>query len=328
MKKLRALHLYLGCIFAPMLIFFSVSGIWQTLRLRSPTLTWLSTVHTESALKNGSQLGSLGLRIFVITMAACFVASTVLGVVMALKHGGRKAARGCLYFGTLLPLAMIVTSTLRREHALSRPASQDAIVSKLASAAAAGDSSAVAQLESLYQATARRPATMADRGDKFRPFRAAFDFLGSSAGQDNEHAVEALLRAIRMDDLQGFAVDGLGLAAGQGNQKALEPLLHPVEFHILPSGAIPALQAAADNGNQKAIDALAMWADDPSFQYNVEVALEKSAECAANATAIDALAVIAKGQDDKSKMAISILETASSNHIDRATEVLQQLAGK
>ena len=31
MKTLRTLHLYLGCIFAPILIFFAVSGLWQTM---------------------------------------------------------------------------------------------------------------------------------------------------------------------------------------------------------------------------------------------------------------------------------------------------------
>jgi hypothetical protein len=35
MKKLRLLHLYLGCIFAPMLLYFAVSGIWQTVGIHS-----------------------------------------------------------------------------------------------------------------------------------------------------------------------------------------------------------------------------------------------------------------------------------------------------
>jgi hypothetical protein len=46
MKKLRLLHLYLGCIFAPMLLFFAISGIWQTLGIgHSGLLAMLSTVH-------------------------------------------------------------------------------------------------------------------------------------------------------------------------------------------------------------------------------------------------------------------------------------------
>jgi hypothetical protein len=46
MQKLRALHLYLGCLFAPMLLFFAASGIWQTLGIHPRLLQRLSTIHT------------------------------------------------------------------------------------------------------------------------------------------------------------------------------------------------------------------------------------------------------------------------------------------
>lgn len=324
MKKLRALHLYLGCIFAPMLVFFAVSGIWQTLGIRSGIYVWLSTIHTEWALKNGSQFGSWPLRIFVVVMAASFVVSTILGVVMALKHGSRRQAIYCLACGVVVPLGIIF---LFRTGPHAR-GNQDSLVINLAQAAASGNTNAVEQLESLCQAASRRPAMPDDRGDKFREFRMAFEMIGTRAGEGNDHAVDALLQAIQLPYVQGFAVEALGEAAGLGNQRALEPLLRPAEFHILPSGAIPALQAAADNGNQKAIKALAAWANDPGFQYNVETALQKSATLAGNATAIDALAVIARGNDYKSEMALGFLKTASSNHIEHATEVLRQSAGK
>jgi len=29
MQKLRQIHLYLGCFFAPMILFFALSGVWQ-----------------------------------------------------------------------------------------------------------------------------------------------------------------------------------------------------------------------------------------------------------------------------------------------------------
>jgi hypothetical protein len=327
MRKLRALHLYLGCLFAPMLIFFAVSGIWQTLGIRSGVYVWLSTIHTEWALKNGSHLGSWPLRIFVVVMAASFVVSTILGVVMALKHGSRRKAIYCLACGVLFPLVIIFVFRAG-PHALTALGNQDSPIISLAQAAVSGNTNAIEQLESLCQTASRRRAAPDDRGDKFRAFRTAFEMLGTSAGQGNDHAVDALLQAIKLPYVQGFAVDGLGQAAGRGNQRALEPLLHPVEFQILPSGAIPALQTAADNGNQKAIAALATWANDPGFQYNLLEALQKSATLAGNATAIDALAVIAKGSDDRSGMALGILRTASSNHIDRATEILRQLDGK
>jgi len=326
-KRLRALHLYLGCIFAPMLIFFAVSGTWQTLGFRSGIFVWLSTIHTEWAMKNGSQLGSFPLRIFVVVMAASFVVSTIFGVAMALKHGSRRKAMGCLTCGVILPAAIVVASRFR-QHAPSFIASADSPVLKLADAAANGEPTAVNQLESLCQAASRRPVTPSDRGDKLREFRTAFEILGSRAGQGSDQAVDALLQAIQLPYVQGFAVDALGEAAGLGNQKALEPLLHPVKFHILPSGAIPALQAAADNGNQKAIEALAAWANDPGFQFDVETALQKSATLAGNATAIDALGVIARGENLNRGIAIGFLKAASSNHIDHATDVLRALEGK
>jgi hypothetical protein len=180
----------------------------------------------------------------------------------------------------------------------------------------------------LFRTTAIRPAAISG-GDPLRAFRQAFDYLGSRAGQGNDNAVESLLRAIQLDYLQGFAVEGLGKAAGMGNQKALEPLLHPIEFHILPSGAVPALKPAAENGNQKAIEGLAAWAADPAFRYEVTDGLQKAAATAGNVTAIDALALVAKGyNDDESKLAMRTLKTASSNHIARATEVLHQLTGQ
>src|ERR1017187_4167724 len=292
MKKLRALHLYLGCIFAPMLIFFAMSGIWQTLGIRSGIFVWLSTIHTEWQLKNGSHFGSWPLRIFVVVMAASFVISTSLGVVMALKHGGSRKAIYCLACGVLLPLAIIFIFRTG-PHPGMLTANQDSSVIRLASAAANGEASTVNQLEALCQAASRRPATPSDRGDKLREFRTAFEILGSRAGQGNDHAVDALLQAIKLPYVQGFAVDALGEAAGLGNQKAIE--------------------------------ALAAWANDPGFQYNVEVALQKPATLAGKATAIDALALIARGNDYTSELALGFLKTASSNHIDHATDVLRKL---
>ncbi len=113
MKKLRSIHLYLGCIFAPLLLFFAISGIWQTLGLRSDLLTRLSTIHTSHQLKNGSGLSGGLLRIFVLIMAVSFVITTILGVVMAIKHGGsRRAAYYCLAFGVVFPIALVFIKVL------------------------------------------------------------------------------------------------------------------------------------------------------------------------------------------------------------------------
>jgi len=109
MQKLRSIHLYLGCIFAPLLLFFAVSGIWQTLDLKPGFLLQLSTIHTGKPLKDGSELSSLPLQVVVITMAASFVTTTLLGVLMALRFGGsRRAALYCLGIGVAVPAVLVL----------------------------------------------------------------------------------------------------------------------------------------------------------------------------------------------------------------------------
>jgi hypothetical protein len=108
--------LYLGCLFAPMLLFFAVSGIWQTYDpgyTRSKVLALLSTIHTSHNLKLGG-LTNFILRDFVLVMSVSFIFSAILGVVMALKFGrNRKVAFGCLMLGILVPLAAILIRFIR-----------------------------------------------------------------------------------------------------------------------------------------------------------------------------------------------------------------------
>lgn len=315
-----------------MLLFFAISGIWQTLGItfHSSTLSVLSTIHTGGRLKNQITLSSPLLRYFIVLMATGFIISTVLGVILAVKYGRKcSATYGCLIFGVLFPSALMLVSAFRQAATQTHAMDQENLIAGLAVAAESGDSNALNQLSIICSSTAARQAAASDRGDRFRDFRLAFNNLGSRAGRGDDSAVEALLRASQMEALQGFAVGGLGIAAGLGNQQALEPLLHPVESHIPPSLAVPALEAAADNGNQKAIAGLAAVANDPEQQgdwYMAALGLQKAAAIAGNDTAIRALGVLAKtGNDDVRKQAVSILKTAASNHNDSATEILRQL---
>jgi hypothetical protein len=109
MQKLRSIHLYLGCLFAPLLLFFAISGIWQTLGFTPAFLQKLSSIHTEHRWKDGTELGSLPLRVFIILMAVSFVITTALGIVMAFRFGrSRRAAWICLGLGVMLPSLMIL----------------------------------------------------------------------------------------------------------------------------------------------------------------------------------------------------------------------------
>ena len=111
MQKLRSIHLYLGCLFAPMLLFFATSGIRQTLGFSGTgLLRSLSTIHTSHRLKSGGgYLSSPVMEGFVLAMAVCFIVTTILGVIMAVKFGrSRKAAYWCLALGVLFPLVLVL----------------------------------------------------------------------------------------------------------------------------------------------------------------------------------------------------------------------------
>jgi len=109
MQKLRSIHLYFGCIFAPLLLFFAISGIWQTLGIRSPLLRLMATIHTSHELKSGGGLSSFSLKVFALVMTVSFIVMTILGVVMALKYGhSRRSVFYCLALGVIFPLILIL----------------------------------------------------------------------------------------------------------------------------------------------------------------------------------------------------------------------------
>ena len=52
---------------------------------------------------------------FVLVMAVSFIATTILGIVMALKFGkSRRAASYCLAAGVVIPVAIIVITLWTR----------------------------------------------------------------------------------------------------------------------------------------------------------------------------------------------------------------------
>ena len=94
-----------------MLLFFAISGIWQSLGLGGAgLLKALSTIHTSHRLKSGGVfLSSPVMEGFVLVMAMSFIVTTILGVDMALKFGrSRNVAFYCLAFGVLFPLALVL----------------------------------------------------------------------------------------------------------------------------------------------------------------------------------------------------------------------------
>ena len=123
MKKIRLLHLYLGCVFAPMISFFAISGIWQRFGSEYRTsglppslqslLALLSTLHTGRGLKNGATLSSSWMTALVVTMAASLIFTIVLGVMMAFRFGHKRIALACLLSGIVLPVMLCLVTMTR-----------------------------------------------------------------------------------------------------------------------------------------------------------------------------------------------------------------------
>jgi hypothetical protein len=116
MTFIRRAHLYLGCFFAPMLVFFSVSGIWQVYGIQwadqNAFLRLLSTIHMGHNLHSKDPhpftLTSPYLELFVVIMAASLILNIVLGVVMAFRFGRGTLALLSLAGGILVPVVLIL----------------------------------------------------------------------------------------------------------------------------------------------------------------------------------------------------------------------------
>jgi hypothetical protein len=113
-KFLRSLHLYLGCLFAPMLIFFAVTGSWQLFNwhestkdnsyIAPPTLAALSFVHKDAHIPGTPARQPTPLRYFILVAAIGLIATTMIGIVMAYRFSNRPlVATIFLLIGIALP---------------------------------------------------------------------------------------------------------------------------------------------------------------------------------------------------------------------------------
>ena len=125
MKTIRQFHLYLGCVFAPLLIYFCLSGTWQVFRLNdvpknevSPmrsALHQLSSPHLHSAMP-GSDPRVSHSTVFTwlsAVMALGMVLSAVLGVILAFRFTKRPLLVFlCLALGLAIPLLFLLMSQI------------------------------------------------------------------------------------------------------------------------------------------------------------------------------------------------------------------------
>ena len=117
MKTLRQIHLYLGCLFAPLLIFFAVTGSWQIFNWHQSTksgyraprvLEVLSGIHKDAHIPPTERRSPAPVRYFMFAAAVGLVATTIIGLIMAYRFSRKPVvATICLLIGTFLPAVLL-----------------------------------------------------------------------------------------------------------------------------------------------------------------------------------------------------------------------------
>ena len=95
MRLLRRVHLYLGCFFAPLLIFYVSTGWYQTINPdrrkgvadSTDLVGRLSRVHVEQYYPTESATGysTFFFRALVVLMAVALMTTVVLGIILAFR---------------------------------------------------------------------------------------------------------------------------------------------------------------------------------------------------------------------------------------------------
>ena len=95
MKTLRRVHLYLGCFFAPLLVFYVTTGWYQTVNPdrrkgvadSTDLISRLSRVHVEQYYPTESATGysTFFFRALVVLMAVALITTVVLGIILAFR---------------------------------------------------------------------------------------------------------------------------------------------------------------------------------------------------------------------------------------------------
>lgn len=140
-QRLRQYHLYLGVLFAPLLLLFSVSGVVQTFRLpdqpgAATWMKWIAAVHKDQgppreraprprkaepmadhdhdhedakpAAASSRRPDPLPLKVFVTLMSLGLIVSIVLGLAIALSsRATRRISTLLLVAGTVLPCVLL-----------------------------------------------------------------------------------------------------------------------------------------------------------------------------------------------------------------------------
>lgn len=123
LRVARRLHVHLACFFAPMLLFFTVSGAAQlfTLHVDDKTgyhapavLRTLGNIHVDQRLASEPSplTGSAPFRYLSLAMSIGLVATLVLGMLMAAASASARTGWWLFLAGTLTPVVALWLGTL------------------------------------------------------------------------------------------------------------------------------------------------------------------------------------------------------------------------
>ncbi len=118
-KVMRNIHLYLGVFFAPLLVFFLISGCLQVFgfheaskdgRYKPPAIIKsLSQVHKDQRWVDSKMApeSSVPFQDLVVLMSLGLLVTTMLGILMAFKYTRPWIVWSCLFLGTAVPCFLL-----------------------------------------------------------------------------------------------------------------------------------------------------------------------------------------------------------------------------
>ena len=118
MKLLRRIHLYLGCFFAPLLVFYVSTGWYQTINPdrrkgvgdSTDFISRLSRVHVEQYYPTESASGysTYLFRGLIVIMAVALITTVILGVILAFRTSRNKwPVWLSIALGIVLPIVLL-----------------------------------------------------------------------------------------------------------------------------------------------------------------------------------------------------------------------------
>ncbi|MEO8189909.1 MAG: hypothetical protein ABI682_06170 [Acidobacteriota bacterium] len=117
-RTLRRVHLYLGALFAPVLLAFAASGAWQVYRwndakkdgsYKPPAIVKiLSNIHRNQTLGKETPAATAA-KAFMFLASLALITTTILGIVMAYRFTARPlTVTLCLLAGIVAPAVLLL----------------------------------------------------------------------------------------------------------------------------------------------------------------------------------------------------------------------------